>query len=157
MKKLRAFLFYKKTIDKNLKFLKSEHNLNVDWVYRLHKVYTFTKEDNDNVKIYGEKYVETILKAEMKKIDQTILNLKLYELIGIYEIKPFPEIRSIGLLFGFKLFNTAKVASRLLWSTILLLFLSSGFLLFAIKGLILGGIAWILLFLITRIFLVFRD
>lgn len=157
MGKLRDFLFYKKTINKNIIRLNEDHGLSKDWVYRLHKVYTFTKEDIDNVKVYGERYVETIIKKEISKIDKTIIGLKLYDLIGVLEYKTFPNLRSVGMLFGFKPFDTAKVASKLLWSTILAILGIGGFLLFSFKGLIYGSLIWLATFIITRIFILFRD
>lgn len=157
MKKLREFLFYKRTIEKNKTRLKRQHDLDIDWVYRLYKVYTFSTEDSENIKLYGEKYAETIIKNELKKIDQTIIDLKLYEFIGLYEIKTFPDIKSVGLVFGFKGFNTAKWASFLLWVSALLAFLVGGGLILSKIGLLIGGGAWLLTFLITRLFLYFKD
>lgn len=153
MRKIKDFLFYRKIIKKNIKLLNKKHDLKKDWVYRLYKLYTFNEEDQTNIKIYGEKYVETIIKKEIKKIDETIVNLKLYDLIGIYEYIPFPENKSVGILLGFKEFNTAKIASRIIWSILLSLLLVFGYILYPVNyiGLLYGGASWLITYIIAMI------
>lgn len=157
MGKWRDFLFYKRTIDKHKAVLFKKHGLRCDSVYRLYKTYKLTKEDITKYTNYGGDYVDIIVKKEITKIDETIIDLKLYDLIGLYELKPFRETSSIGMTFGFKPFNTAKRASRIIWATALVTLTTIGGLTLSYGGIILGFIMWLASLLSVNYFGVFKN
>lgn len=156
MGKWKDFFFYKRTIDKNIKLLEQKHGLKKDWVYRLYKVYTLNEEDLKKYDNYGGEYIDLIIKNEMKSIDKTIVDLKLFELVGLYDVRPFPEVNSLGITVGFKPFNTAKRASRIIWTILFCVIPTVGFLISSVVGAIVGVASWLSLLSAVNYFGIFK-
>ena len=155
-KKLRWFFFYKKTIHKNQNLLLKNHGLRIDWVNRLYKTYTLTDENIDEMKSYGDKYIDNLLEKDKSKIETTLLDLKIHQFVGLMEVEPLNE-RQIGIAFRFKYFNTAKVANIFIWS--LLSVVSMGLSYLITPGYISPIIGLLIVFgiyLISRLFIINR-
>jgi len=150
-KKLKYLFIYIKLLNKNRELLKIEHNISIDWVYRMYKTYTIQDDDLENIKILGIKYFNDLLKKEINKIDQTFIKIGLSELSGLMEVVELND-NQVGMAFRFKFLNTAKIFGRLIW---LMLYGISGFLGFLISshiGLGIGLLSIFVIYLITRIF-----
>ena len=78
LKKLRWFLFYRKTIRQNKSFLLKEHGLRIDWVNRMYKTFTLTENDEGELKNYGSQYLDKLLEKDRAKIEETLLNLNIH-------------------------------------------------------------------------------
>jgi len=149
-KKIRLLLIYIKILNKNKEDLKIEHGLSVDWVYRMYKTYTIPQDELNDIKTFGFKYFDTMIKKEISKIDKTFIKLGLSELCGLMEVKELND-RQVGIAFRFKYLNTSKIFSRLVW---LLLYSIGGLIGFTINtflGGLIGLLIILLIYVITRI------
>ena len=108
-------------IFKNKQLLYINHNLKLDWVYRLYKTYTLSDDDLEEIKVYGGRYINNLIEKDKIKIENTLLDLGIAELVALIELEKLND-RQIGLAFRYKYFDTAKIASILLWSSITILF-----------------------------------
>lgn len=150
-KKLRLLLIYIRILKKNREFLKKEHGISIDWVWRMYKTYVIPIDELDTTKEYGFSYVNQLVQKEISKIDKTFLHLGLSEYVGLMEAIDLTE-REIGLAFRFKFLDTAKIFKRIMWSFIAILGGGIGFLFGTYIGLGIGLISVLVLYLITRIF-----
>ena len=156
LKKLRWFLFYRKTIRKNKNILLRKHGLRIDWVNRMYKTYTLTDDDVDEMKSYGAQYLEKLLEKDRAKIEETLLDLKIHQFIGIMEVEPLNS-RQIGVAFRYKHFDTAKITNMSIWTLLTLVFMAIGYLLSpGYISIIIGLLAVFVLYLISRLFVVNR-
>ena len=117
-KKIRLYLFYRKTIRKNQLMLYTKHGLKIDWVNRMYKTLTLTDEDLDHIKLYGRAYVGNVLEKDKNRMERTFIGLGIHELIGLMEMEQLNE-RQIGIALRYKYFDTAKIARRAIWSCII--------------------------------------
>jgi hypothetical protein len=150
-KKIRLLSFYIRILRANKEFLKTEHGISIDWVWRMYKTYVIPIEEVETVKEYGFSYVNQLVQKEIVKIDKTFLKLGLSEYVGLMEAVDLTE-REIGLAFRFKFIDTAKMFKRAIWTLIVLLGGGIGFLIGSFIGLGIGLISVLVLYLITRIF-----
>jgi len=150
-KKLKLLLIYIRILRKNEELLKQQHNISIDWVWRMYKTYVIPADEVDNVNEYGFKYVNTLVQKEMSRIDKTFIQIGLTEFVGLMEAVPLSE-REIGLAFRFKHLDTSKMFNKFIWSFITLIFGGLGFLIGSFLGLGIGLILVFVLYLITRIF-----
>jgi len=150
-KKLKFLLIYIRILKKNKDLLKQQHNISIDWVWRMYKTYVIPIDELDNVKEYGFKYVNTLVQKEMVKIDKTFIKIGLSEYVGLMEAVDLTE-REIGLAFRFKYLDTSKMFNKIIWSLITLLGVGIGFLIGSFLGIGIGLISVFLLYLFTRIF-----
>jgi hypothetical protein len=150
-KKLKLLLIYIRILKKNEILLKQQHNISIDWVWRMYKTYVIPIDELDNVKEYGFKYVNTLVQKEMVKIDKTFIKIGLSEYVGLMEAVDLTE-REIGLAFRFKYLDTSKMFNKFIWSLITIIGGGIGFLFGSFLGLGIGLISVFVLYLFTRIF-----
>lgn len=146
-KKIRLLLLYIRIVNKNKESLNIEHGLSVDWVYRMYKTHTIPPDELDNIKTFGFKYFDTMIKKEIAKIDKTFIKLGLSELCGLMEVKELND-RQVGIAFRFKYLNTSKIFNRFIW---MLLYSIGGLIGFTINS-FLGGLIGLLIILGVYIF-----
>lgn len=155
-KKLKWFFLYRKILNNNKQLLYNNHNLKVDWVYRLYKTYTLTDEDLEEIKLYGGSYVNNLIEKDKMRIEKTLIELGVAELIALIELEKLND-RQIGLAFRYKYFDTAKIASILMWLSITILTTFTFFMVnFEIKSIYFGLIASLVIYLVSRIFKISR-
>lgn len=156
-KKLKWFFIYKKTLKNNKDLLYNKHNLKFDWVYRLYKTYTLSDSDLEEIKMYGGRYINNLIEKDKIKIEKTLLELGIAELVALIELEKLNE-RQIGLAFRYKYFDTAKVASFLIWTLITTLITSTVYLInYEIKTIYFGLIVSLVIYLVSRIFRISRT
>lgn len=149
-KKLKLLFIYIKIIKKNKSILKEKHGISIDWVWRMYKTYVIPLDEIDNVKEYGFKYVNELVKKEMVKIDNTFIDIGLSELVGLMEAVDISE-REIGLAFRYKYIDTAKLVSTITWLFIYLISGTIGFFIGYLLGMGIGLVSVFILYLFTRI------
>jgi hypothetical protein len=155
-RKIRWFLFYRRTIRKNKVDLLRKHGIRIDWVNRMYKTYTLTDDDLDEIKAYGPTYVDKLLERDRAKIEETLLELKIHQFVGLMEVELLNE-RQIGVAFRFKHFDTAKIANVSIWTLLSLVFMTIGYLIFpGYKSPLIGLLAVFVIYLISRLFVVNR-
>lgn len=155
-KKIKWFLFYRSVIHKNRLLLLNNHNIKIDWVNRMYKTYTFTKEDLEEIKIYGNNYVNTLLEKDKIKIENTFLDLKIHQFVALIELEKLND-RQIGFAFRYRYFDTAKIFNVFIWSVILLLLIFGFYLVdLGLKSLYFGSITTLIIFLVSRLFRINR-
>ena len=154
--KIRWYFFYKKTIKKNKKLLYDKHGIKIDWVNRMYKTLTLTDDDLLQIKTYGTTYLNEILEKDKSKIENTFLELKILQFVGLMEIEQLNE-RQIGIAFRYKYFDTAKITSISIWTLVVLLS-SALYYLYNMNymSLLYGGLIGIGIFVLSRIFKVGR-
>jgi hypothetical protein len=152
LKKLRLLYIYTTILKKNRQLLLDNHELSIDWIWRMYKTYTLSVDDVDNVKTYGFKYLNDLLKKEVSSIDKTFMTIGLSEYVSFMEAIELND-HQIGMAFRFKYLNTAKMFSGLLWTLFTIFFGLLGFLIFSYVGILLGLLLILIIFLISRIFL----
>jgi len=151
-KNLKLLNIYIKILKQNKKLLKDNHEINFDWIYRMYKVYTIPPDELENIKQFGVKYFDELLKKEISKIDKTFINIGLGEFVALMDVVELNSTQ-FGLAFRFKYFNTAKAFSTLLWLLFTVFFGLIGFAVGCYLGLTIGLISTLIIFLITRIFI----
>jgi hypothetical protein len=152
LKKLRLLYIYTTILKRNKQLLFDEHDLSIDWIWRMYKTYTLSIDEVDNVKTYGFKYLNDLLKKEVSGIDKTFMTIGLSEYVSFMEAKELND-HQIGMAFRFKYLNTAKMFSGLLWTLFTIFFGLLGFLIFSYIGILLGLLLLLIIFLISRIFI----
>lgn len=155
-KRLRWFLYYRRTIRKNKTTLFRKHGIRIDWVNRMYKTYTLTDEDLDEMKSYGAKFIDTLLERDRAKIEETLIDLKIHQFVGLMEIEPLNE-RQIGIAFRFKYFDTARIANVSIWSLLSLVGMTICYLITPGWKLPLIGLLVVFgIYLLSRLFVVNR-
>jgi len=147
---LKNFFIYRKIIKANKKELKKLHGISYDWVWRLYKTYTIPKEEMEAIKNLGPNYLDKLLKNEIKNIDQYFVSIGLSELIGLMEVIELNDIQ-VGIAFRYKYINTAKLASRIIWLTLITIFSVIGYLLLSFWGIGIGLLLILGIYLINQI------
>jgi len=156
LKKLRWFLFYRKTIRQNKLLLLREHGLRIDWVNRMYKTYTLTDDDLQEIKSFGIKYLDNLLEKDRAKIEETLLSLKIHQFVGLMEVEPLNE-KQIGIAFRFKHFDTAKIANISIWGLLSLVSVGMSYLISpGYTGPIIGLLIVFVLYLLSRLFVINR-
>lgn len=109
--KVRLYKIYKKSLKNNKSLLKTKHNLNVDWVNRIWKVYTIPIDEENNVRQYGNKYTIELAKKDLIEIDKTMMQLGLIEMVGLIEFEIINDF-NIKIVISYKYFDLAKRMNR---------------------------------------------
>lgn len=109
--KVRLYKIYKKSLKNNKTLLKTKHNLNVDWVNRIWKVYTIPIDEENNVRQYGNKYTIELAKKDLIEIDKTMMQLGLIEMVGLIEFEIINDF-NIKIVISYKYFDLAKRMNR---------------------------------------------
>lgn len=155
-KKLRWFLFYRRTIRKNRTLLLKNHGIKIDWINRMYKTYTLTDNDIEEIKSFGGAYLDKLLEKDKSKIEESLLELKIHQFVGLMEVEQLNN-RQIGIAFRFKYFDTARIANAVIWLLLSVTSMGISYLLnpriisIAIGLLVIFGI-----YLISRLFVVNR-
>lgn len=105
-KKFKLFFTYRKLVSKYKQELLVTHNLRMDYVYRLYTVLNLP----DDVKSYGAKLGKVYIDEYIRKIDQSLVEYGLSELIGIRDLKKL-EGDNVLIIIGFKFFDTKRIAN----------------------------------------------
>ena len=155
-KKLKWFFIYRKILKNNRELLFNKHNLKFDWVYRLYKTYTLSDDDLEEIKVYGGRYINNLIERDKTKIENTLLELGIAELVALIELEKLND-RQIGLAFRYKYFDTAKIASVSLWILFTILITFTFYLInYEIKTIYFGLITSLMIYLLSRLFKVGR-
>lgn len=155
-KKLKWFFIYRKILKNNRELLFNKHNLKFDWVYRLYKTYTLSDDDLEEIKVYGGRYINNLIERDKTKIENTLLELGIAELVALIELEKLND-RQIGLAFRYKYFDTAKIASISLWILFTILITFTFYLInYEIKTIYFGLITSLIIYLLSRLFKVGR-
>jgi hypothetical protein len=137
VKKLKLFFIYRDILLKNKKTIldftyqfendkRVQPKLRIDNVLRVYGVINLPEE----VSTYMDgKLVQKHITSYIRSIDNTFNKVGLNELVGLRDLKQIDETHYL-IVFGFSQFNTASVASWLIFSSILLLIYLLGFLFF---------------------------
>ena len=149
-KKIRWYLHYRKIIHDNKNLLLTKHNLKIDWVNRLYKTVTLSDDDIQEVKIIGSKYVNIILKNDSIKIQNTFIQLGIFEFVNILESKQLNKTQ-FGVAYNFKFLDIPKITIRIIWFSISFFSTFSLYLLnLGLKSVYFGLLFTLILYLITR-------
>ncbi|MFA5586230.1 MAG: hypothetical protein WDA02_06745 [Saccharofermentanales bacterium] len=151
-KKLKYLFYYIKILKRNKEQLRIEHDISIDWVYRMYKTYTIPDNAMDNIKLLGVKYFNDILKKEINKIDQTFVKIGISEFVGLMEVIELNDMQ-VGMAFRFKFLNTAKIFGTILWLFLHFIFGLFGFLIANYIGMGIGLLSILMIYLISRIFI----
>lgn len=155
-KKLKWYFFYKRILRENKDFLFKEHGIKIDWINRMYKTYTLTKEDLENVKVYGRKYVTDLIEKDKNKIEKSFINLNIHEFVGLMELEPLNKSQ-IGIAFRYKYIDIAKMLNRIIWLLVTItLILISWYFIPKIFSIGIGLIATLVIYLISRLFVIDR-
>lgn len=149
-KKIRLLILYINILKNNREKLKIEHGLHIDWVYRMYKTYTVPSNELDNIKIFGFKYFDNLIKKEISNIDKDFIRLGLSELCGIMEVKELNN-NQVGIAFRFKYLDTAKIFKRIFWSLLYIVSGVMGFFINSFFGIFLGLLIILIIYLFMKI------
>ena len=149
-KKIRLLFLYIKILKQNRDMLRIEHGISYDWVYRMYKTYTIPNDELDDIKTFGFKYFDTMIKKEIANIDKTFIKLGLSELCGLMEVKEL-TVNQVGIAFRFKYLDTSKIFKRILWSILYGIGGGIGFLFGSFFGGFIGLLIIFGIYLFTRI------
>ena len=126
-RKIKLFISYWKTIHMIEDQLESEFNIRIDSIGRLYTVLNIPSEN------FGEPYnlrtndIDTLSKKWIKdysnKLGEYLNKFGLFELYDFYSMKKVSKF-SYLIVFGFSLFNTRKIFSRLLFVYLPILLIS---------------------------------
>lgn len=119
--KRRLLKDYKKVLNENKILLKEKHNLNIDWVYRLWKVYSVPIEEKYNIYQYGNKYLNELVKKDLAEIDKTMMQLGLLEIVGIMNADVIDDF-NVRIVISYKHFNLAKRMNKLILTGVITFF-----------------------------------
>lgn len=110
LKSVKLFFIYRKLIKNNYDSIHNKkHNLRVDYVNRIYTVVNLP----DDVKKYGNKLAQKYISEYINDVDKLFLEIGISEYVGILDIKQEDELDYV-IVFGFKFFNTAKMANKIL-------------------------------------------
>jgi len=155
-KKLRWFFFYRKIIHQNKLLLLKNHGIRIDWVNRMYKTYTLTDDDIQEIKSYGVKYLDNLLDKDRAKIEETLLDLKIHQFVGLMEVEPLNE-RQIGIAFRFKHFDTARIANLSIWGLLTAMSVGMAYLISpGYTAPLIGLMIVFILYLVSRLFVINR-
>lgn len=129
-KSLFLFNFYRKKINKLSSELRVKYNIRIDNIFRLYTVlnipedvvevpYNLRKSDIDNIS-------RTFISDYNISLSQFLNSNGLTELYKVYDMKKVDKY-SYLLIYGYSLFNTKKVFTRLIFIFLLLIIISIGF------------------------------
>lgn len=149
-RKIKLLFLYIKILKENKENLKIEHGISIDWVYRMYKTYTISPDELDNIKSFGFKYLDTLIKKDISDVDKYFMKLGLSELCGLMEVKELNS-NQIGIAFRFKYLDTFKIFKRLFWLIGYGISGTLGFLLGSFSGCMIGLLIILGIYIITRI------
>jgi hypothetical protein len=107
-KRLRYFYMYKKTLKYYKKDLKSKYNLEIDRLQRMWTVISIPKENLQDVKKYGHKYIDNEVENFIKETDIYFRQINIVEFIKIENIEIINPLE-VGVVFSFKFLKPQKI------------------------------------------------
>jgi len=113
--KIKFYFIYKNTISKNLPRLNGQFNLRKDRVNRLYTVLNLPED----VTIYGKDLIDKYIAKYVSEVNSFCKEIGINELIAILDSQRIDSTNYL-MVFGYAGFNTAKVANRILISSILI-------------------------------------
>jgi len=149
-RKIKLLFLYINILKNNREKLKIEHGLHIDWVYRMYKTYTIPTDELDNIKTFGVKYFDNLIKKEISNIDKDFIRLGLSELCGLMEVKELNN-NQVGIAFRFKYLDTAKIFKRIFWLSLYTIGGLIGFFINSFFGGFIGLLIILGIYVITKI------
>jgi hypothetical protein len=147
---IKKFFIYKSLLKKNKELLKINHNIDIDLAWRMYKTYNISEDELEKIKVYGFKHVDSLIKNELRHIDETLTRIKISEFVVIMEAIELNS-KQIGLAFRFKYFNTANLLKNILWIIFTLFVSSILFILLSYLGIIIGLFSCFILYLFSKL------
>lgn len=130
-KKITLFFFYRRQVLASKEYLLQNFNARVDYIFRVYTVLNIPKELIEEPYNFRSSDINNIsqnyIKAYSNEIQNYLISVGLRELFDIYEVKKVDKF-SYLLIFGYSLFNTRKIANKLIYisisiTTLLLIYL----------------------------------
>jgi hypothetical protein len=110
-KKRELYRQYKIILKSNADVLLNKHNLRIDWIYRLWKVYNVPVDEQGNIYHYGSKYLNELVKKDLSSIDKTFMLMGLLELSALIETVVIDDF-NVKIVISFKHFDLLKRIKR---------------------------------------------
>jgi hypothetical protein len=119
-KRRDLFRQYKKILKANEDVLLNKHNLRIDWINRLWKVYNVPADEHHNIYHYGSKYLNELVKKDLSSIDKTFMLMGLLELSALIETVVIDDY-NVKIVISYKHFDLVKrFKRRIIISSILI-------------------------------------
>jgi hypothetical protein len=106
-KKRELYRQYKKIIKSNEDVFLNKHNLRIDWINRLWKVYNVPADEHANIYQYGSKYLNELVKKDLASIDKTFMLMGLLELSALIETVVIDDY-NVKIVISYKHFDLLK-------------------------------------------------
>jgi hypothetical protein len=110
-KKRILYKQYKKILKENKVFLYKKHNIRIDWINRMWKVYNVPIDEQHNIYHYGSKYLNELIKKDLTSIDKTFMTIGLLEISALIETVMIDEY-NVKIVISYKHFDLLKRANR---------------------------------------------
>jgi hypothetical protein len=118
-KKRELYRQYKKILKSNGDVLLNKHNIRIDWIHRMWKVYNVPVDEQGNIYHYGSKYLNELVKKDLSSIDKTFMSMGLLELSALIETVVIDDY-NVKVVISFKHFDLLKrIKRRILFFSIL--------------------------------------
>lgn len=117
--KIKFYFIFRKIIKKNLPRLNGQFNLRKDNVNRLYTVLNLPED----VTIYGKDLIDKYITKYVSDVNSFCKEIGINELIAILDSQRIDSTNYL-LVFGYAGFNTAKVANRIIYSSIFIIIAS---------------------------------
>jgi len=123
-KKRELYRQYKKILKSNEDVLLNKHNIRIDWIYRMWKVYNVPVDEQGNIYNYGSKYLNELVKKDLSNIDKTFMLMGLLEISALIETVVIDDY-NVKVVISFKHFDLLKrIKKRILFFSILTLLIT---------------------------------
>ncbi len=125
-KKISLFLTYRTIINSLKDELRVEYNARIDSIYRIYMVLNLPEvifEEPYNLRTTDiDQIARNYILDFRRNFSQFLISKGLMELFDTYEVRKVDKY-SYLLVFGYSLFNTKKIANRMIAASIIFLFL----------------------------------
>ena len=102
-------------------------------------------------------YVNSLIERDKAKIESTLINLNIHELVALIELHKLNE-KQLGVAFRYKYFDTAIITNWLIWLFTMLSITYTFYLLnFEFKSIYFGLISTFVIYLLTRLLKISRT
>lgn len=106
-KKRELYRQYENILKSNKDVLLNKHNIRIDWINRMWKVYNVPVDEQSNIYIYGGKYLNELVKKDLSSIDKTFMLMGLLELSALIETVIIDDY-NVKIVISFKYFDLLK-------------------------------------------------
>jgi len=132
MKRIRYLFRYIKLLKQNKEILLNTRvndnpsGIRYDWLYRLYTVVNLPQEDEQNVKRYGWKYVDEMVKSHIVKINEFLFGLGILEYVEV-DTKSIVQLdeTNVKIVLRFKWINLKLMVRLIVYGIPTLLLLAS--------------------------------